>query len=392
MLREILALAPMFTCAFWFVALIIDYRRYDRAKLFLAAFMFISSIHFFCQGALCSREYALTSHIDTLYIYVTLSLFPLYYLYIRALSDRKRITTRSLWLFLPAFVIGTVAGVLYFRMSPEEADAFVHEVSFREPGVYSFSIYGRLQRINLLLMDIVFAILILPVAYLGVLKIRNYNRLLLDYYSNQEGKRLAPVKFWMYSFVYACVMSFLFNAVGRYHFVESMWMLFVASFFFSIMLFTLGFVGFRQDFTIDNFVRDELKTAEAEIATTDDVAGQDNNIRLQMLEEKLRVLLQEEELFRNPDLRITDLALRVGTNRAYISLIINKQMQTSFSALINSYRIEYAKKLLIESRTSLSTILEVSETAGFPSESSFYRIFKKATGISPKAWRNKIDF
>lgn len=391
MLRGLLASAPMFTCAFWFVALLLDYRRYDRAKIILALFMFVTCIHFFCQAALCSIEYELTSKIDTIYIYVTLSVFPLYYLYIRALTDRNKITFRSLWIFLPAFIIGTIAAVLYYRMSPEEADAFVHLISFREPGTYNFSRIGELQKLNLRIMDYVFALLILPVAYWGVIRIRKYNSQLLEYYSNQEGKRLAPIKSWLYFFVYACVMSFGFNAIGRYHFVEPMWMLFAASILFSIMLFTLGFVGFRQDFTIENFIKDEAKTNEPDIDTSTNVVGQDNFIRMRVLEVKLLTLLQEKELFREPDLRISDLASHLGSNRAYVSRIINQNLQTTFSDLINSYRVEYAKKLLTESHNMPMSVTEVAETSGFSSESSFYRIFKKATGVSPKVWRSQYS-
>lgn len=389
MLRGLLASAPMFTCAFWLAALLLDYRRYDRAKIVLALFMFVTCIHFFCQAALCSIEYELTSQIDTIYIYVTLSVFPLYYLYIRALTDRNKITFRSLWIFLPALIIGTIAGVLYSKMSPEEAEAFVHQVSFREPGTYEFSRIGELQKLNLRIMDYVFALLILPVAYLGVIRIKKYNSQLLEYYSNQEGKRLAPIKSWLYFFLYACFMSFGFNAIGRYHFVEPVWMVFVASFFFSIMLFTLGFVGFRQDFTIEDFIEDEAKTSESDMDTSINVAEQDNYIRMRLLEVKLLTLLEEEELFREPDLRISDLASHLGSNRVYVSRIINQNLQTTFSDLINSYRVEYAKKLLTESRSTLMSITEITETSGFSSESSFYRIFKKATGVSPKVWRNQ---
>lgn len=391
MLRGLLASAPMFTCAFWFIALVLDYKRYDRAKIVLAIFMFVATVHFFCQAAFCNSEYELTYRIDTIYIYVTLSVFPLYHLYIRALTDRKKITIRSLWIFLPAIIIGTIGGVLYGMMSPEEAEAFIHQVSFREAGTYAFSTIGKLQRTNLFIMDITFALLIIPVAYYGVIRINRYNRQLLEYYSNQEGKRLAPVKLWLYAFLYACFMSFGFNAMGRYHFVEPMWMLFIASFFFVVMLFTLGFAGFRQDFTIDDLVKDETKADVSEKVMPEIISGQDNQIRMKQLETRLLLLLEEEELFRESDLRISDLATRMGSNRVYVSRIINQNLRTSFSDLINSYRVEYAKKLLIESRTTLMPINEIVESSGFSSESSFFRIFKSTTGVSPKIWRSKCN-
>ena len=168
MLRALLASAPMFACAFWCIALILDYRHYNRGKALLAIFMFVATIHFFCQAVFCNYLYKLTYRIDTLYIYVTLSVFPLYYIYIQALTDKKKPGARSLWLFIPAIVIGTAAGILYYLMPSEESEAFVHQVLFHEKGSYEFSLAGKLQRINLLILDIVFAALIVPVTYYGM--------------------------------------------------------------------------------------------------------------------------------------------------------------------------------------------------------------------------------
>ena len=83
------------------------------------------------------------------------------------------------------------------------------------------------------------------------------------------------------------------------------------------------------------------------------------------------------------------MSVRMGSNRAYVSRIVNQDLNTSFSELINTYRVEYAKRLLQQSRPSPVTIAEVVEQAGFSSESSFYRIFRHSAGMSPKAWNRK---
>ncbi|MDL2221491.1 AraC family transcriptional regulator [Parabacteroides sp. OttesenSCG-928-N08] len=391
MLRFLLSLAPMFTCAFWCLALVSDYRHYNRGKKLLATFMLVASIHFFCQAAFCSYQYELTYRIDALYFFVTLSVFPLYYLYIRALTDKEELTFRSLWVFLPACLFGTAAAILYGLMTPEEADAFVHQWLYREKGIdYPFSIVARLQRINLLLLDIVFAILIFPVAYYGVKRINRYNRQIAEYYSNQEGRTVMPSKALLYTFLVTSFGSAGFNAIGRYAFADPMGMLFIASFLFTAMLFTLGLIGFRQDFTVKDFMKDEQKAAREAVTENNESTVQPDSLsRRKELESRMIYLLEEEQLFKNPDLRITDLALRLGSNRAYVSRIINQEMQTSFSDLINFYRTEHAKKLLGESQYMLTPIAEIGESAGFSSESTFFRIFKKQTGLSPKAWRSR---
>lgn len=388
MLRGLLASAPMFACAFWFLALLLDYKHYNRAKKVFTAFMFVATIHFFCQAEFCSLEYELTGKIDPLYTFVTLSVFPLYYLYIKALTDPEKITVRSLWVFIPAITVTSFSVILYALMSPEETEAFVHEVLYNEPGNFRFTMAGKLQRYNIILMAIVFAAMIFPVAYYGSLKIVKYDKLLVDYFSNQEGKSLGSVKKILYAFVYTSIASAIFNAIGRYHFVEPIYMLWIASVFFVTMLFPLGLIGFRQDFTIDDFQKDIIKTSGNEI-TAKDISDRDNQFRMKQLEKELIALIENEELFKNPDLRITDLAIRMGSNRAYISRIINNNLQTNFSEMVNKYRIEHAKKMLLLSHSALISMPEIADASGFSSESSFYRIFKNAEGVSPKAWRSR---
>jgi len=109
----------------------------------------------------------------------------------------------------------------------------------------------------------------------------------------------------------------------------------------------------------------------------------------EILIDKIRVLMEEDQLFRKMDLQISDVALRVGSNRTYVSNYLNRELNLSFSDYINKYRIDYAKSLMSIKNNPL-TILEVSEQSGFANEVSFYRNFKKFTGTSPKKWHKQL--
>ena len=55
----------------------------------------------------------------------------------------------------------------------------------------------------------------------------------------------------------------------------------------------------------------------------------------------------------------------------------------NFNAYINLYRIEMAKKLLVEKGGKLNSLTEVGLEVGFANPSSFSRTFKKMTGYTP---------
>ncbi len=97
--------------------------------------------------------------------------------------------------------------------------------------------------------------------------------------------------------------------------------------------------------------------------------------------------MEQQQLFMNPNLKITDLATALGSNRSAISNCINSQRNCSFPQFVNNYRVAYAQELL-RSQPDIK-IAEVCVKSGFSGEASFYRIFKAITGTTPSAWKNR---
>ncbi len=105
------------------------------------------------------------------------------------------------------------------------------------------------------------------------------------------------------------------------------------------------------------------------------------------LMQRICQVMEQQQLFMNPDLKITDLATALGTNRSTISACINSQRDCSFPQFVNAYRVAYAQKLL-HTQPEIK-IAEVCVKSGFSSEASFYRIFKTVTGTTPTAWKTR---
>jgi len=99
---------------------------------------------------------------------------------------------------------------------------------------------------------------------------------------------------------------------------------------------------------------------------------------------RLSELMEQEQLYLNPDLTVEDVVKRLGTNTKYFSQMLHNEMHTSFAQLVNDYRIERAKYLLEHTDTKVELI---GEHCGFNSRQSFHRVFAKTTGKTPAEWR-----
>lgn len=105
--------------------------------------------------------------------------------------------------------------------------------------------------------------------------------------------------------------------------------------------------------------------------------------------ERIRVLLEDEKIWREMRLNRAALARRAGIGEHHLSRVINRHFGKSFNELINAYRIEEAKRRLRAEPGTQITVIGFE--AGFNSIASFNRVFKEKTGLSPTEWRNSAS-
>lgn len=106
------------------------------------------------------------------------------------------------------------------------------------------------------------------------------------------------------------------------------------------------------------------------------------------LVKKLMYLLDVEEIYKNPDLKINTLSSAMLISPRTLSRLINENLHSNFYELINEYRIKASKRLLTEGDTDKS-ILDISYEVGFNSKSAFNRAFKNFSGLTPSQYRKK---
>ncbi|MGQ1946827.1 tetratricopeptide repeat protein [Geofilum sp. OHC36d9] len=102
-------------------------------------------------------------------------------------------------------------------------------------------------------------------------------------------------------------------------------------------------------------------------------------------------LLDNEQIFRNPDLSLEGIATQLNTNTTYVSQLINKQFGCNFNVLINRYRIDFCKNRISETKRHNLLMKQVAFDAGFSSRSTFYSAFKNEVGITPTQFKKVCD-
>lgn len=95
--------------------------------------------------------------------------------------------------------------------------------------------------------------------------------------------------------------------------------------------------------------------------------------------------MKEDKLFKEQNLKITDVADRLNSCRTYVSNCINQSKGETFSDYVNRLRIEEATAILSAEKDIKNIV--IAELVGFANEQSFYRNFKKFTGMTPSEWK-----
>ena len=105
------------------------------------------------------------------------------------------------------------------------------------------------------------------------------------------------------------------------------------------------------------------------------------------LMQRINDVMESQKLYKNSELKLSDLANAVGSNRRAVSDCINSQAGNSFNQYVNTFRTEHAKRIIRQYPDRKMSDIYVE--AGFANETSFFRTFKALTGMTPKEWKDK---
>ncbi|PJZ84271.1 helix-turn-helix domain-containing protein [Leptospira harrisiae] len=108
--------------------------------------------------------------------------------------------------------------------------------------------------------------------------------------------------------------------------------------------------------------------------------------KLNELGKHLENLLNNKELILDENLNLAKISKILGLTSHTTSQVCNRYFDQSLIEIIRNKRIEFAKKILIESDTP---VLRVGFDVGFNSKNAFIRAFKEITKVTPSEYRKK---
>jgi AraC-like DNA-binding protein len=112
-----------------------------------------------------------------------------------------------------------------------------------------------------------------------------------------------------------------------------------------------------------------------------------SNIEMEETDAKLKKVLESSYCYLEGSLAIRKLSELTNIPVHKLSELINRKHGMNFYDFINSYRVEHAKSLLLDSVNNKYTIEAIAKMSGFKNRSTFYTAFGKITGTSPKEFK-----
>ena len=95
-----------------------------------------------------------------------------------------------------------------------------------------------------------------------------------------------------------------------------------------------------------------------------------------------------ENWWRDTDLSLDRVARLLGTNTTYLSRALNEGLGLSFNDAVNRLRVAEVERQLVDPKVD-GDLLTIAFAAGFSSKTSFNRVFKSLTGLTPSQFRAK---
>ena len=389
MYTTLIILAPALVCMFWLILFLIDYRRSRTDKRIMFWFMLTGCFLYFGHSCYFSHQTSLIPISDVFYSYANLAIYPMYFLYVHYITTNRCSRLLVLVMLLPAIFIG-VGNLLAYQLTDEETrNNFIRYYMYKgtagcdECGFWLPALHDAAR--------ILFPIMVIICMYYGTRDIKRFNQSLDDYYSNDEQRNLRDAYQLMWFTLGSSVASITLNILNQAFFIDNQLMLTLPSLFFTAIYMLLGRDAYLRKFT----AADMFNEMDVERTSLDEFGNASGNDIIHNptpsasldIARRLTALMTEEKIYLNPDLKITEVARRLKTNRNYTYYAITEHLKTSFSDYINSLRIKHAQEIL--QQTPDINLYELMAQCGYTSESTFFRNFKKVTGLTPKAWIDK---
>ena len=112
-----------------------------------------------------------------------------------------------------------------------------------------------------------------------------------------------------------------------------------------------------------------------------------NTKQMNELKTKIVKILLKKKKYRDKNYSAKQLAEDLQTNTRYVSAVVNVCFNMNYTSLVNKYRINNAKALLVDRRYRNLRMEDISDMVGFSNRQTFYASFYKFTGVTPRQYK-----
>lgn len=363
------------------ILLLIKYKRKGNiSDLFLALILL-----FTCYSQTCYtigfmgwyNEYRNTK-INYFLYNIGIVLAPLIYLYVKSITQSNFKFKKAHWWHLAlafAFVFYRIVIFIYDALQP----------GFQETqnGILKISLDEAL--IQPIMSFVEFPFMLLYLAFTLQLYY-NYRKKIIQYFSNTYKLELN----WILSFLVLFTLLFLYDTiqtiVGSFftnlNYQQRWWL----NLFAALITLYVGIKGYFTDTT--KLKKLNFTFSPSLDAITETSKGDKSNSISESDIEIVKLLMENDKAYLNPDLNLSDLAKQANMSRGQLSEIINSGFNKNFNDFVNMYRVEAFKKMIKAEKHKKLSLLGIAFECGFNSKATFNRVFKKLTRYSPSQYLN----
>lgn len=287
---------------------------------------------------------------------------PLIYIYVKSIfSDSKNLLKNNCIHFIPViinFLVYTIPISLNLQIA-ELLDGNIYRALIQD-------LYG-----------IIYFVLSLKLFYA-------VNKTMKQNYSNLKEKDFLWIEKFLICFLLVLVIDLLITICEMSFGYNVFWDGYITVFFMIIAMGYLGYYGVTQS---EIFLPDFLIQKHITNNGPDDKSSYLKEDEKNALKNEFYKLMNDEKLYLQPDLNLKTIADKMHISERKLSAFFNEVLNSNFYESINSFRVEEAKKILKTDVVDSHSITGIGLSCGFSSKSSFYRIFKNKTGITPSIYR-----
>ena len=221
--------------------------------------------------------------------------------------------------------------------------------------------------------------------YLGLsnLLLLRYSRWVQDNYSDMHRKTLQWLQKPVILYTVFFILWFTFRAIDVLYFQDSFNITpyYPLLIILSVITYWIGTKGYLQA---------QITTQGYSQSQTAKSTQQEDQETLKALYQHLQSQMQDQQLYLNNGLTLTELSQQVDINPRLLSQVINTQARVNFYQYINQFRLQAFKQKLAGNQTQKG-IYDLALDCGFNSKTTFNQIFKADTGLTPSEFKKQMQ-